>query len=77
MSDETTVNITDVEPKAVRVKGSDLKSGDRVFDVWGHSYKIRLVTPRKDGRISFRRSDFQQDWIGADETITIIPGEGE
>ena len=69
--DEATVNITDVEPDAIVVRGDELRNGDYVFDTNGGTYKIVMVT-RVGNVVRFRRNDMHQGRIEADETITIL-----
>lgn len=66
-----TVDITEVQPDAIVVRGDELRSGDYVFDTNGGTYKLVLIT-RVGDVVRFRRNDFRQGSIRADETITIL-----
>lgn len=69
---EATVNITDVEPTAVRTTGAELRVGDVVRDVWGRPYPLVRVTSRPKSRtVRFVRADGHPEVIGMDETITV------
>jgi hypothetical protein len=71
LPNSATVDIVDVEPNAIQVRGRDLRRGDYVFDTNGGTYKIVSIYT-KGTRVVFRRNDMHQDSIGTHETITIL-----
>ncbi|HTF53684.1 MAG TPA: hypothetical protein VK735_40080 [Pseudonocardia sp.] len=74
MDEQVTVDITDTNPKATRIPATDVKVGDRVFDVYGGTHRIVSVRPLKDGGASLRREDAEYpERFALGEKITIIP----
>lgn len=69
-----TVDIVDVVPGAVKVRGDELAVGDTVFDAYGGKYllvNVRLYTRR----VTVIRDDGGRFGLDRDETITIIRGQ--
>lgn len=74
MSTEAIVNITDVEPRAVKILAGDLRVTDKVFDTFGGVHD--LVYVRKYVHVvRFRRDDVPASYtesFDVDRTMTVL-----
>lgn len=71
---EATVDITDVFAKAVKVKASEIKVGDFVFDTFGGTHEVTRIRELKDVR-KIIRDDGMPCWWEPSKTVTIVRGE--
>jgi hypothetical protein len=77
------VDITSVHADAVRVKFSDVRKGDWVFDAWGERHKLVSARVIKHGVLSIKRDDYpSREYIYPDQgtrgegTMVIVPEHG-
>lgn len=71
MNDEPTIDITEAEPKAVRVNRREIKVGDRVFDTFGGTHEVVRVRHHKNVTTAVRDDGPAFTLVG-DETITVL-----
>lgn len=62
MSENVTVDITDVVPTAVKIAVTDLRPTDKVFDTHGGTHGLLWVRHHKHV-VRFRRDDAPADWV--------------
>lgn len=77
------VDITSVHNDALRVKFSDVRKGDWVFDAWGERHKLVSARVIKHGVLSIKRDDYPvREYIYPDQgtrgegTMVIVPEHG-
>lgn len=77
------VDITSVHNDAMRVRFSDVRKGDWVFDAWGERHKVAQARVIKHGVLSLKREDYPREYIypengsaNREGTIVIVPEHG-
>jgi hypothetical protein len=67
-----TVDISEVEPTAMKAEARTLQKGDKLFDVWGGTHAItKAVLFRRTIRVS--RENGWSDTFELDQIVTRIP----
>lgn len=69
---QVTVEIAEVEPRAIKATADSLTVGAVIFDAFGGQHKITNVRRRKGGLTTTREDGWVDSWE-LDEIVTFIP----